>query len=335
MRHVDTVDVEDVHVLPRLRRVGGAGEGRGEDDAAELHEARPRRLARDARGRAEHPLRPGDGPGARPAQLRTKFTIKEPRLWAPRAPELYGLTVGAVAAHEVRSTYRLTSASEDLRAAGRRDPAERQAPNLRGASVMEDDIHEGGALSQRTRALLLNRLEARRDDHALAIPPPPGLHRGARPRRDHVLGRRARLPDSERVWEQPGVRSLATRAATRMVENNVNHPSILTWSLASSRRARRAASARTGPGSWLRARRLRRDSRHGRHASRGPRPPVAHRRAAHHAGAPVPRRAGRERLLRLVPLGDREPARPARQHDVRPQRLPRPAPRRRTRTCRS
>jgi beta-galactosidase/beta-glucuronidase len=34
------------------------------------------------------------------------------------------------------------------------------------------------------------------------------------------------------LWERPGVRSLAQRAATRTVENNLNHPSILTWSLA-------------------------------------------------------------------------------------------------------
>jgi beta-galactosidase/beta-glucuronidase len=33
-------------------------------------------------------------------------------------------------------------------------------------------------------------------------------------------------------WERSGVRSLATRAATLTVKNNVNHPSILTWSLA-------------------------------------------------------------------------------------------------------
>ena len=45
MRRVDTVDVEDVQVLPRLRRVGGAGEGRGAHDAAQPHRTRPGRLA--------------------------------------------------------------------------------------------------------------------------------------------------------------------------------------------------------------------------------------------------------------------------------------------------
>ena len=105
--------------------------------------------------------------------------------------------------------------------------------NLRGASVHEDDAREGGALSQRTRTLLLNRLQ----------------NLGATITRSHYPLHPAFIEALDRAgimywvdapvyqvptenWDKPGVRKLALRAAELTVRNNINHPSILTWSLA-------------------------------------------------------------------------------------------------------
>ena len=184
-------------------------------------------------------------------ELSNTVTIKKPRLWAPRAPELYGMTVGAVADGKERSTYRLTFGVKkiDVRPGGV-ILLNGKRLNLRGASVMEDDRVEGGALSQRTRDLLLNRLKnlgatVTRSQY----PHAPRLPRGARPRRDHVLGRRAGLPDPEQpLGARRACASLAQRAATLTVKNNLNHPSILTWSLAVEPAAEETALGAYGPG---------------------------------------------------------------------------------------
>ncbi len=183
-------------------------------------------------------------------ELSNTVTIKRPRLWAPRQPELYDMTVGAIAAHKERSTYRVTFGVRKIETRpggvillnGRR-------LNLRGASVMEDDIHEGGALSQRTRALLLNRLKNLGATITRSQYP---LH----PAFIEALDRAGimywvdapvyQIPTS--LWARPGVQSTARRAATLTVKNNVNHPSILTWSLAVEPAAEESALGTYSPG---------------------------------------------------------------------------------------
>ena len=131
MRRIDTVDVEDVHVLPRLRARGRGGEGRGAHHAAQLHEARPRRLARDPRGR---PADPATTRRRVPALGRRELSKTVPSrtrgCGQPRAPELYGMTVGAVDATRKEREHlpARVRREQDRRAPGRGDPAERQAP---------------------------------------------------------------------------------------------------------------------------------------------------------------------------------------------------------------
>src|SRR5215210_219738 len=160
MRRIDTVDVEDVHVLPRLRRVGGAARlevrttlrnfTKRDRDVSVVIRVDGRRIRLD----------PETVPALGRRELTYTATIKKPRLWAPRAPELYGMTVGAVADGKERSTYRLTFGVRkiDVRPGGV-ILVNGKRLNLRGASIHEDDMREGGALSQRTRDLLVNRLE--------------------------------------------------------------------------------------------------------------------------------------------------------------------------------
>jgi beta-glucuronidase len=234
MRRIDTVDVEDVHVLPRLRRVGGAAKVevrttlrnfmKRDRDVSLVVRVDGQRIRYD----------PETVPALGRRELSTTVTIRKPRLWAPRAPELYGMTVGAVTGHKERSTYRLTFGVKkiDVRPGGV-ILLNGKRLNLRGASVMEDDRVEGGALSQRTRDLLINRLKNLGATITRSQFPMHPAFIEALDRAGILYWVDApvyQIPNS--LWGRPGVRSLATRAATLTAKNNVNHPSILTWSLA-------------------------------------------------------------------------------------------------------
>jgi hypothetical protein len=177
-------------------------------------------------------------------KLSTSFVLKRPRLWAPRKPQLYEMTVGAVIAERKKrmmkprerevSTYRATFGVRKIETRpGGVILLNGKRLNLRGASLHEDDFREGGALSQRTRTLLVNRLQ----------------NLGATITRSHYPLHPAFLEAFDRAgimywvdapvyqvptsnWVRSGVRSLAKRAAQLTVDNNINHPSVLSWSLA-------------------------------------------------------------------------------------------------------
>ena len=233
-RRVDTVDVEDVQVLPRLRRVGGAAKvevrtvlrnfTKRDHDVALDFSVDGRRFRLD----------PETVPALGRRELTTTFTIKKPRLWAPRKPELYTIGVGALTGRTLRSTYRATFGVRKI------DPRpggvillNGKRLNLRGASIHEDDAQEGGALSQATRTLFLNRLEnvgatITRSHYPLHPAFLEMLDRGGIMYWVDVPVYQVPTPN----WTRSGVRSLAMRAATLTVKNNLNHPSVLTWALA-------------------------------------------------------------------------------------------------------
>ena len=234
MRRVDAVDVEHVAALPRLRRVGGTAKvevrttlrnfTRKDRDVSLIIAVDGRRIRLD----------PETVPKLGRRQLSTTVKIKKPRLWAPRAPQLYDMTVSAATRRALRGTYRLSFGIRKIdprrggiiRLNGKR-------LNLKGASIHEDDLQEGGALSQSTRTLFLNRLK----------------NLGATITRSHYPLHPAFVEALDRAgimywvdapvyqvpttsWVRAGVRKLALRAATLTVRNNINNPSVLTWSLA-------------------------------------------------------------------------------------------------------
>jgi beta-glucuronidase len=250
VRRIDTIDLEDVQVLPRLRRVGGAAK-------VEVR-ARLRNMTgkeRDVRltvavGRERYRLRPETVPADGHRDLTTRFTIKDPQLWQPGHPTLYPMTVSADEDGVRRAAYRLRFGVRKLETRpggvillnGRR-------LNVRGASIHEDDAEEGGALSVGTRRLLVSRLR----------------NLGATITRSHYPLHPAFLEAFDKYgilywvdapvyqvpnafFDEAGVRYAAKRTVTLTVRNNINHPSIMTWSLANEPAGNRAELGAIGSG---------------------------------------------------------------------------------------
>jgi beta-glucuronidase len=249
VRPVDSIDIENVSVLPHLRRVGGPARvevratlrnltGRDKDVALRLSAAR-RRFS----------LRPETVPARGRRELRASFTIDRPRLWQPGRPHLYGMTVGALLRGRRLGAYRLRFGVRKLEARRGVILLNGKRLKLRGASIHEDDKDEGGALSQRTRNLLVARL---RDLGATVTRSHYPLHPAFVEAFDRlgilywVDAPVYQLPNG--FFDSSAVRSGALRAARLTVANNINHASIFTWSLVNEPAGSRSALGVIGPG---------------------------------------------------------------------------------------
>ncbi len=249
VRPVDTVDVERVQALPRLRRLGGPARVEVRTTLRNLT-AKDRNvaLALHLTGQGEDrriETRPETVPAGGHRLLVTRVTIPEPKLWQPGRPALYGLSVSGDLEMKAKhrrdpdppprrvGTYRLSFGVKKLESRQGVLYLNGRRLNLRGASVHEDDINEGAALSPATRSYLLRRL---RDLGATVTRSHYPLH----PAFIEALDRMGilywvdapvyQLPNS--FFDTPGVHDSAIRAVRATVNSNVNHASIFTWSLA-------------------------------------------------------------------------------------------------------
>jgi beta-glucuronidase len=256
VRRIDTIDIEDVHVLPRLPKMGGPAKvelrvrlrnpTNRDEDVSLAWSVRGERFSLPAETVAANATR----------ELRKRFTIDKPRLWQPGSPSLYGMTVGALVEGKRLADYRLRFGVRKL-AAGRGGVLRLNGKRLqlRGASIHEDDAKEGGALSQRTRNLLISRL---RDLGATATRSHYPLHPAFLEAFDR-LGILVwtdvpvyQIPNT--FFDQASVRVAAARAAQLTVRNNVNNVSIMTWALANEPAGNRSELGEIGRGleSYLR-----------------------------------------------------------------------------------
>ena len=249
VRRVDTVDVEDVQVLPRLRRLRGPATvavramvrnftSRDREVTLLLNVAGQRILLDPAtvRGRAVR-------------EIETRVTIPRPRLWQPGRPTLYKLTVVAATEGQRRSAYRVNFGVRKLETRGGAMLLNGRRLNVRGASIHEDDAEEGGALRPETRRLLIRRL---RNLGATVTRSHYPLHPAFIEAFDRlgilywVQAPVYQLPNS--LFDRSSVRVAATRAAMLTVLNNINHPSIFTWSLVNEPGSSRSQLGFIGPG---------------------------------------------------------------------------------------
>jgi beta-glucuronidase len=233
VRRINRIDIEDVHVFPRLRRVGGPARVEVRVKVRNLTD-KARRVVLSARvGGENFAFGTEEVLAGNTRELSNSFTIDRPKLWQPGRPTLYPMTVYADESRVRRAAYKLRFGVRKLETRrGGTILLNGKRLNLRGASIHEDDLEEGGALSQGTRRLLVSRL---RDLGGTLTRSHYPLH----PAFIELLDKYGILywVDAP-VWQVPNgrfnqssVREAATRAVLLTVRNNLNHPSVMTWSL--------------------------------------------------------------------------------------------------------
>jgi beta-glucuronidase len=238
VREIDTIDIQDVHVLPRVKRVGGPAEVelrvtlRNMTDKDRTVSLAVRVGGENFRFDTEQVL------AGNTRELSNTFEIERPKLWQPGRPTLYPMTVYADedprrGPSKRRAAYKLRFGIKKLETRrGGQILLNGKRVNLRGASIHEDDLEEGGALSQGTRRLLVSRL---RDLHATITRSHYPLH----PAFLELFDKYGILywvdapvyQLSNAFFEESRVREAAERAVVLTVRNNLNHPSVMTWAL--------------------------------------------------------------------------------------------------------
>jgi beta-glucuronidase len=232
VRRINRIDIEDVHVLPRLRRVGGPARVEVRVKLRNLT-GRARRVGLSVRvGGENFAFGTEEVLAGNTRELSNSFTIDRPKLWQPGRPTLYPMTVYADEGGVRRAAYKLRFGVRKLETRGAAILLNGERLNLRGASIHEDDLEEGGALSEGTRRLLVSRL---RDLRATVTRSHYPLHPAFLELFDKygilywVDAPVYQVPN--RNFAEAGVREAAERAVVLTVRNNLNNASVMTWSL--------------------------------------------------------------------------------------------------------
>jgi hypothetical protein len=270
VRAIDTVDVEDVRALPRLRCVQCPARVAVRTTLRNLT-AKPREVALTLRVRGPGmderiELKPQRLAAHARREIGTRVNIARPRLWQPGSPALYTLSASADTVERKakdrrghddakhaelvrRGTYRLSFGVKKLESRRGVLYLNGRRLRLRGASIHEDDIRTGAALTPGTRSYLVRRL----------------VDLGATVTRSHYPLHPAFLEAFDRLgilyWAQvpvyqmpnsffdlPAVRGSAVRAVRLTVENNLNNPSVFAWSLANEPAGSRSELGQLGAG---------------------------------------------------------------------------------------
>ena len=250
VRRIDTIDIEDVDVLPRLPKLGGPAKvelrvklrnlTNHEEDVSLAWTVNGKRYSLPAETVRANATR----------ELSSRFTIESPRLWQPGRPYLYEMSVGALLDGRRLAAYKLRFGVRKLET--RRGGVlllNGKRLNLRGASIHEDDMEEGGALSQSTRNLLVSRM---RDLKATVTRSHYPLHPAFLEAFDRygilywVDVPVYQIPNT--FFDQAAVRYAATRAATLTVRENLNNVSVMTWALANEPAGNRSELGEIGFG---------------------------------------------------------------------------------------
>ena len=197
VRKIDTIDIEDVQVVPRLRKVGGPAKVEVRVALRNLTEPRPRtwRSALTVDGE-RFALEPETVVAGGRRELIDQLHDRQAPAVATRQPQALRHDRGGPGRGK-----RLAQLSPALRGAQARDPPRRRDPAERQAPQPARREHPRGRQGRGRRALPGHAQPARLAParspglrHPFPLPAPPGLPRGIRPLRDPVLGRRPGLP---------------------------------------------------------------------------------------------------------------------------------------------
>ena len=267
MRPIDTIDVEDVRALPRLRCVRCPARVAVRTHVRNLTpKAREVALTLRVRGpgldeRIE--LKPQKLAPRTRREIGTRVDIERPRLWQPgspcstrcRPPRTRSSAPKTArdarrSRARARGTYRLSFGVRKLETPARRALPERP-PAAAARREHPRGRHRGPApRSRRPRARTWcagswTSAPRSRARTTRSTPPSSRPSTGS----GSSTGRRRRSTSCRtRFFDLPAVRGSATRAVRLTVENNLNHPSIFAWSLVNEPAGSRLGARPDRPG---------------------------------------------------------------------------------------
>jgi len=254
VRPVDTVDVEDVAVIPRLRSVHGAARVDVRVSLRNLSRKRTRvqlALLWRSKGRSQRiELSPRNVGGGSRREIKTSFRMRRPRLWQPGRPSLYKLTTTAAVDGKRRSTFvRLFGIRQIKRKSNGQVFLNGHKLRLRGASIHEDDPATGAALTPGQRTGLIRDLRRIHGSFVRAHYPLHPAFMEAFDRAGILVWDEAPVYQlSNRMLNLGGVRKAAISVNQRMVMRDRSHPSVLAWSLGNELAFQETEQGAVGPG---------------------------------------------------------------------------------------
>jgi beta-galactosidase/beta-glucuronidase len=234
VRRIDTVDLESVRALPHVRKVGGPAVV---DVFAQVRN--PTRKSRDVTvavtiGGERVETQPREVVKGTARTFHARVTIERPRLWQPGRPYLYPTAVTAATDDKRRASYRLRLGIRKLEVTrGGIIELNGHPVQLRGASIHEDDVKTGAVIGTPTRVRLIRRLKELNASLTRSHYPLDSRFLEAFDREGILYWLDApvyQVPNS--YFAQGSVRAAAERAVRLTVQSNVNHASVMTWSLA-------------------------------------------------------------------------------------------------------
>jgi beta-glucuronidase len=165
--------------------------------------------------------------------FRGRLRIADPRLWTPSNPYLYPVRITVSSGGRTVGSYSLRSGVRSIKVSRGRLYLNGQPANFRGVGVHEDTRAQGFAVDNGFRERLVSEAQA---VGATLL----RTHYPMHPYIHELADRRGLLIWSEipvyavktTYLKQERVRELAAKEMRRNVETNLNHPSVLVWSVA-------------------------------------------------------------------------------------------------------
>jgi beta-glucuronidase len=240
LREVDRVDLDRVAVQPRLPCATCAATVSFHADAHNLSADAQRATLTATFGSQRTTLGTTVLSAGGTSTLSGRLVVRNPRLWEPGSPTLYPVTVTAKIGKRTVQTWSLKTGIRSIRVNSNGVTLLNGKPlNARGFSLHEDWPGEGGAQSNRTRDEQLDWIQQAGGTMLRShYPLHPHVYEEADRRGLLVWDEVPVYQISTSELSKAPVRELADQYLRDNVVANVNHPSIIVWSVANELNAK-------------------------------------------------------------------------------------------------